>query len=122
MTCAAVASGAAVGYFNSHPRVGGDNDGDDNAQSIVISIRTPAWGVTAGGDGWRLRKRNFNSHPRVGGDQVYVEQDVKQGTISIRTPAWGGDDGELSGPCADDYFNSHPRVGGDISRQIGPTV
>ena len=33
--------------FNSHPRVGGDYHQKHPATRIHISIRTPAWGVTA---------------------------------------------------------------------------
>ena len=34
-------------YFNSHPRVGGDEDYMRICFAMIISIRTPAWGVTS---------------------------------------------------------------------------
>ena len=54
------------GYFNSHPRVGGDMSWYDLIQYSIISIRTPAWGVT----------------------RVFQHSGAMQ-SISIRTPAWG---------------------------------
>ena len=33
-------------YFNSHPRVGGDRSIFNLYKLRLISIRTPAWGVT----------------------------------------------------------------------------
>ena len=61
----------ATGYteclnFNSHPRVGGDQLLNSVGGIHTISIRTPAWGVTAG-RGQRETVSNFNSHPRMGG-------------------------------------------------------
>ena len=54
-------------YFDSHPRVGGVTERKAVLGAlVVISIRTPAWGVTLAGV------------PVV---------DLLQ--ISIRTPAWG---------------------------------
>ena len=53
----------------------------------LISIRTPAWGVTRAGSASKDGK-NFNSHPRVGGDSVLPEEPLPI-VISIRTPAWG---------------------------------
>ena len=53
-------------YFDSHPRVGGDHKAGQQPRKPVISIRTPAWGVT---------KRQA---------EVVLET-----LISIRTPAWG---------------------------------
>ena len=52
-----------------------------------ISIRTPAWGVTACSKP-QIAASNFNSHPRVGGagDSGLVWASDR---ISIRTPAWG---------------------------------
>ena len=38
---------ASVVYFNSHPRVGGDCHIYQHQPYHQISIRTPAWGVTA---------------------------------------------------------------------------
>ena len=79
----------------------------------LISIRTPAWGVTAELATVGAKYTDFNSHPRVGGDQAadIVSTPVK---ISIRTPAWGVTVGRR-GAGADLHFNSHPRVGGDLS-------
>ena len=76
-------------YFNSHPRVGGDERTCRGTPYRVISIRTPAWGVTRA-SGAPSNPSHFNSHPRVGGDQA----------LRCRR----------SGQA---YFNSHPRVGGD---------
>ena len=42
-------------YFNSHPRVGGDDADKLEVISYKISIRTPAWGVTA-----KIHKTVFN--------------------------------------------------------------
>ena len=53
----------------------------------LISIRTPAWGVTGIG-AFVGGGEYFNSHPRVGGDQGHAH-DRKGLGISIRTPAWG---------------------------------
>ena len=52
-----------------------------------ISIRTPAWGVTACSKP-QIAASNFNSHPRVGGDAGRHEL-TGAAVISIRTPAWG---------------------------------
>ena len=41
--------------FNSHPRVGGDAGGAEGPAARRISIRTPAWGVTA-----KIHKIVFN--------------------------------------------------------------
>ena len=41
--------------FNSHPRVGGDSLDGQIAVREIISIRTPAWGVTA-----KIHKTVFN--------------------------------------------------------------
>ena len=35
------------GNFNSHPRVGGDDTDWFFEKKVLISIRTPAWGVTS---------------------------------------------------------------------------
>ena len=86
-------------YFNSRPRVGGVTayPGAHGQKEIfqfapprggvtdvippggvrvTISIRTPAWGVTA----WRMRTSKasgyFNSHPRVGGDESGDQNDA----------------------------------------------
>ena len=53
-------------YFNSHPRVGGD-------QHMALHPAILAY---------------FNSHPRVGGDQGLFDH-LPDRRISIRTPAWG---------------------------------
>ena len=53
----------------------------------LISIRTPAWGVTLLEHG-QARRAYFNSHPRVGGDDI-PREDSPPDPISIRTPAWG---------------------------------
>ena len=42
-------------YFNSHPRVGGDQAAQRVERLLYISIRTPAWGVTA-----KIHKTVFN--------------------------------------------------------------
>ena len=42
-------------YFNSHPRVGGDYAREHQRHKALISIRTPAWGVTA-----KIHKTVFN--------------------------------------------------------------
>ena len=54
-------------YFNSHPRVGGDDYGDQRLRAESISTHTPAWGVTVTAF-ISVAKVYFNSHPRVGGD------------------------------------------------------
>ena len=106
----------------------------------LISIRTPAWGVTLLEHG-QARRAYFNSHPRVGGDSVFAA-DLKLSYISIRTPAWGvtctvggtfhylhfnshprvgGDYLKALQRLTELYFNSHPRVGGDLPQWLRPT-
>ena len=67
--------------------MGGDTWVGEFVGAITISIRTPAWGVTA-----NLHHNQaivyFNSHPRVGGDFCDI-YDLSSFGISIRTPAWG---------------------------------
>ena len=57
---------------------------------LYISIPTPARGVTLLGFPFVLVLINFNSHPREGGD---IKEAADGSTIT--------------------YFNSHPREGGD---------
>ncbi len=76
-------------YFDSHPRVGGDEKNQTNFRMDSISIRTPAWGGLL-----TFTQVNANAIfqfvPRVGGDDR-AERNVWLQAISIRTPAWGGD-------------------------------
>ena len=60
------------------------------ALALVISIHTPAWGVTAANVRDRSDSTDFNPHPRVGGDPL------PPSLVRPRT-----------------NFNPHPRVGGD---------
>ena len=55
---------------------------------FLISIRTPAWGVTENFFTQDYARPDFNSHPRVGGDIRNVDEGILC-KISIRTPAWG---------------------------------
>ena len=75
-------------YFNSHPRVGGDDADKLEVISYKISIRTPAWGVTCAEDEPYHLRCNFNSYPRVGGDSERRPHS-RWRFISIRPPAWG---------------------------------
>ena len=82
-----------VVHFNSHPRVGGDLRNAVHRQAFKISIRTPAWGVTRL-ERMRLSRSLFQFAPPRGG-------------VTSRPS------------CARQlrYFNSHPRVGGDDIRK-----
>ena len=53
--------------FNSHARVGRDKDLTTAAAYTIISTHTPAWGVTLT-DFVRVFPPDFNSHARVGRD------------------------------------------------------
>ena len=75
------------GNFNSHPRVGGDDTDWFFEKKVLISIRTPAWGVTSAAAA-ATTPSYFNSHPRVGGDWETTQRSQRT-RISIRTPAWG---------------------------------
>ena len=60
-------------YFNSHPREGGDQHVHDVQFLDLISIPTPARGVTGGAGFPPPRHCHFNSHPREGGDDLRFE-------------------------------------------------
>ena len=54
------------GNFNSHPRVGGDDTDWFFEKKVLISIRTPAWGVTVKCRGLQYN-RQFQFAPPRGG-------------------------------------------------------
>ena len=60
--------GVKHGYFNSHPREGGDILKFQNTQSLMCCY--------------------FNSHPREGGDEEAIDEETGE-VISIPTPAKG---------------------------------
>ena len=117
MTGGSASALSSVAHFNSHPREGGDLYYHQRPRNAIISIPTPARGVTvkelvisfganisiptpARGVTRQCRcfwnfPRNFNSHPREGGDQNW-------------RPG--------KGHCTD--FNSHPREGGDKGGRV----
>ena len=86
-----------AGYFNSHPRVGGDDYSEKLEVDVEISIHTPAWGVT------RQQCRNHQHRQ-----------------ISIRTPAWGvtGDNSIVT--YANAFQFAPPR--GGVTAKIHKTV
>ena len=59
--------------------------------SLVISIHTPAWGVTVVSCDLPHGIENFNPHPRVGGDVCLPPINGGETGISIHTPRVGGD-------------------------------
>ena len=83
-------------YFNPHPREGGDLVPTAFGGTMeVISIHTPAKGVTA----------------------VFF-RNCAEITISIHTPAKGVTRFAVIRSCDFLYFNPHPREGGDPSNFI----
>ena len=54
--------------------MGGDAVNVRAKLNMIISIRTPAWGVTEGYRPQLELLTHFNSHPRVGGDQIQQVQ------------------------------------------------
>ena len=63
--------------FNSHPRAGGDSRGKGGIRSAIISIRTPARGVTIKMAEIMGAFANFNSHPRAGGDSKNTQNSIQ---------------------------------------------
>ena len=55
-------------YFNPHSRKGSDGFGDKPIAVFIISIHTPARGVTQSNDCIHGHWRNFNPHSRKGSD------------------------------------------------------
>ncbi len=77
------------GDFNPHSRTGSDERNRRRSGKGVISIHTPARGVT-----YFLRPHaafvlDFNPHSRTGSDDSPLMRAVFQGQISIHTPARG---------------------------------
>ena len=75
-------------YFNSHPRVGGD-------QHMALHPAILAY---------------FNSHPRVGGDQGLFDH-LPDRRISIRTPAWGVTSDDIATVTINIFQFAPPRGG-----------
>ena len=75
-------------YFNSHPRVGGDKWLSKLLEEHIISIRTPAWGVTDCKD-FRRNNENISIRTPAWGVTHFRYVQIEVVVISIRTPAWG---------------------------------
>ena len=75
-------------HFNSHPRVGGDALDIPISPQQLISIRTPAWGVT---------------------DQAELYGPICR--ISICTPAWGVTDAGVESTKGKVFQFAPPRGG-----------
>ena len=108
----------------------------------IISIHTPAWGVTnqllliapnpfnfnphsrVGSDHIHLCNASinlyFNPHSRVGSDESEALPRLRPQSISIHTPAWGVTESHSSRPNAVEDFNPHSRVGSDIKNTKMP--
>ena len=91
----AVSPYPALYYFNPHSRVGSDAITQLNNQIALISIHTPAWGVTTST-----------------GNKLDAMK------ISIHTPAWGVTRITHEQSYHRAYFNPHSRVGSDHRQPV----
>ena len=121
-------------YFNSRPRVGGDESALKRSSAVIRFQFTPPRGGRLPHREIRAVAVNFNSRPRVGGDvnavacavvPVIFQFTPPRGgrlmqsctirsisRISIHAPAWGATR-SCATKLAPPNFNSRPRVGGD---------
>ena len=76
----------------------------------LISIHTPAWGVTRTTGMMSVRSSDFNPHPRVGGD-VGSRAVMLVDPISIHTPAWGVTDALAEKGMRFEFQSTPPRGG-----------
>ncbi len=83
-------------------------------EQILISIHTPAWGVTHNVDGKPSVGSNFNPHSRMGSDGQKPPYLVTV-YISIHTPAWGVTHEITARKRNCCYFNPHSRMGSDAA-------
>jgi len=78
-----------IANFNPHTRVGCDDTDSLTINSVrLISIHTPAWGVTLSIPYSCMTRLDFNPHTRVGCDKIGRIYTIVS-EISIHTPAWG---------------------------------
>ena len=75
--------------FNPHPRTGGDIRASGFDPEILVSIHTPARGVTVRLVRMRFGQNCFNPHPRTGGDSHRSYIVHLPSLVSIHTPARG---------------------------------
>ena len=58
--------------FNPHSRKGSDGEADDDKRRPVISIHTPARGVTKDREALAAWLNDFNPHSRKGSDRLHI--------------------------------------------------
>ena len=102
-------------YFNPHPREGGDLVPTAFGGTMeVISIHTPAKGVTAPMFSASV-VCGISIHTPAKGVTAVFFRNCAEITISIHTPAKGVTRFAVIRSCDFLYFNPHPREGGDIT-------
>ena len=75
-------------YFNSHPRVWGDDLALQGLVGLLISIPAPVWGATGVGV-IHPQKVHISIHAPVWGATKAASNASAHGSISIHAPVWG---------------------------------
>ena len=99
-------------YFNPHSREGSDLCQFLDAVHRIISIHTPARGVTHC-DGSMGRDQHISIHTPARGVTIRIRRRCRKQTISIHTPARGVTRLTLSAAYEISDFNPHSREGSD---------